>query len=162
MYMIQLIRYLCVCNNKYHWPVARRRVTRIGATYFVSSELNRGEMAFAHDDLRTMLCQVIDEAHKRYKFALWDISIDDSYFTCHIKPEPGQSLSRILQWVKSVVARRWNKVRGMHGHLWGARFYSEILEGEKLVESVVREVAEGATPGSTQSKAAPVCYHSRK
>jgi hypothetical protein len=109
-----------------------------------------------------MLYQVVDEAHKRYKFALWDIAIDDSYFTCYIKPAFGQSLSRILQWVKSVVARRWNKLRGMHGHLWGARFYSEILEGEKLVESVVRKVAEGATPGFTQRKADPVCFHSRK
>jgi REP element-mobilizing transposase RayT len=162
MYMIQLIRYLCVCNNKYHWPVARRRVTRVGATYFVSSELNRGETVFAHDDLRTMLYQVIDEAHARYKFDLWDITIDDSYFTCCIKPEPGQSLSRILQWVKSVVARRWNKLRGMHGHLWGARFFSEILEEEKLVEVVVREAAEKATSGFTQSKADSTRYHSRK
>jgi hypothetical protein len=50
----------------------------------------------------------------------------------------------------------------MHGHLWGARFYSEILEGEKLVEAVVREAAERTMPGFTQSKADPVCYHSRK
>jgi REP element-mobilizing transposase RayT len=162
MYMIQLIRYLCVCNNKYHWPVARRRITKIGATYFVSSELNRGETAFARDDLRTILYQVIDEAHTRYKFELWDIAIDDSYFTCHIKPAFGQSLSRILQWIKSVVARRWNKLRGMHGHLWGARFYSEILEGEKLVEAVVREAVEESMPGFTQSKADPVHYHSRQ
>jgi REP element-mobilizing transposase RayT len=162
MYMIQYISYRCVYNNKYHWPVARRRVTKIGATYFVSSELNRGETAFAHDDLQTMLYQVIEEAHTRYKFELWDIAIDDSYFTCHIKPEPGQNLSRILQWIKSVVARRWNKVRGMHGHLWGARFYSEILEEEKLLETVVREIVRAGTPRFTQSKPVPAPYHSRK
>jgi REP element-mobilizing transposase RayT len=111
-----------------------------------------------------MLYQVIDEAHTRYNFELWDITIDDSYFTCCIKPELGQSLSRILQWIKSVVARRWNKLRGMHGHLWGARFYSEILEGEKLMETVVREVVERAMPGFTQSKAdpVPVFWHPRK
>jgi hypothetical protein len=43
-----------------------------------------------------MLYQVIDEAHTRYKFELWVITIDDSYFTCHIKPAFGQSLSRSL------------------------------------------------------------------
>jgi hypothetical protein len=50
----------------------------------------------------------------------------------------------------------------MHGHLWGARFYSEILEEEKLVEMVVREAVEEAMPGFTQSNADLVSYHSRK
>jgi hypothetical protein len=50
----------------------------------------------------------------------------------------------------------------MHGHLWGARFFSEILEGEKLVEMVVREAVEEAMPGFTQSKADPARYHARK
>jgi len=50
----------------------------------------------------------------------------------------------------------------MHGHLWGARFFSEILEGEKLIEAVVREAAEEATFGFTQRKADPIFYHSRK
>jgi hypothetical protein len=35
----------------------------------------------------------------------------------------------------------------MHGHLWGARFYSEILEEEKLVETVVREALKKRCPG---------------
>jgi hypothetical protein len=135
---IKSVHYSCIYTNTSDKTVGRRRITKLGATYFVSSDLNRGETAFARDDLRTMLYQVIVEAHTRYKFDLWDITIDDRYFTCCIKPAFGQSLSRILQWVKSVVARRWNKLRGMHGHLWGARFFSEILEGEKLVEAVVR------------------------
>jgi REP element-mobilizing transposase RayT len=112
-----------------------------------------------------MLYQVIEEAHTRYKFELWDIAIDDSYFTCHIKPEPGQSLSRILQWIKSVVARRWNKVRGIHGHLWGARFYSEIFEEEKLVEEVIREVQSEFTQRQASFLSLPlpelVSYHPR-
>jgi REP element-mobilizing transposase RayT len=159
---IKSIHYHCIYTNAYDKTVGRRRITKIGATYFVSSELNRGETAFARDDLRTMLYQVIDEAHARYKFDLWDITIDDSYFTCRIKPAFGQSLSRIMQWVKSVVARRWNKAHEMHGHLWGERFSSEIIEEEKLMETVVREVVEEAMPGFTQSKADPVSYHSRK
>jgi hypothetical protein len=32
-------------------------------------------------------------------------------------------------------------IHGMHGHLWGARFYSEIIE-----EMVVREAVEEAMP----------------
>jgi hypothetical protein len=67
-----------------------------------------------------------------------------------------------MQWVKSVTARRWNKAHEMHGHLWGERFSSEILEGEKLVETVVREAVEEVMPGFTQRKADPVCYHARK
>jgi REP element-mobilizing transposase RayT len=163
---IKSIHYHCICTNSYDKTVGRRRITKTGATYFVSSEINRGETAFDHSDLQSLLDTVIDEAHTRYKFELWDMQIKGNFFNCRIKPDFGQNLSRIMQWVKSVVARRWNKLRGMHGHLWGARFYSEILEGEKLVETVVREAVEEAIPGFTQSKAdfalTPVFYHPRK
>jgi hypothetical protein len=69
-----------------------------------------------------------------------------------------------MQWVKSVTARRWNKAHEMHGHLWGERFSSEIIEEESLVEEVVRR----GIPGFTQRKAdasspppVPISYHLR-
>jgi REP element-mobilizing transposase RayT len=157
-----LIHYSCICTNAYDKTVGRRRIIKTGATYFVSSEINRGETAFDHSDLQSLLDAVITEAHTRYKFELWDMQIKGNFFNCRIKPAFGQNLSRIMQWVKSVVARRWNKVHEMHGHLWGERFSSEIIEEEKLVVEVVGGGVSGLTQRKPDPVPAPVFWHPRK
>jgi hypothetical protein len=92
------------------------------------------------------------------------MQIKGNFFNCCIKPAFGQSLSRIMQWVKSVVARRWNKAHEMHGHLWGERFSSEIIEEESLVEEVVGEGVSAFTQRKADPTPIPVptSYHPRK
>ena len=46
-----------------------------------------------------------------------------------IKPGPGASLSKIMQWILGVFAQLWNKKHGLFGHLWGDRFFSRIILG---------------------------------
>ena len=46
-----------------------------------------------------------------------------------IKPGPGESLSKIMQWLLGVFAQLWNKKHCLSGHLWGDRFYSRIILG---------------------------------
>jgi putative transposase len=46
-----------------------------------------------------------------------------------IKPRPGVSLSKIMQWLLGVFAQLWNKKHGLSGHLWGDRFFSRIISG---------------------------------
>jgi hypothetical protein len=45
------IYYSCIYTNAYDRTVGRRRITKTGATYFVSSKINRGETVFDHGDL---------------------------------------------------------------------------------------------------------------
>jgi hypothetical protein len=35
-----------------------------------------------------------------------------------------------MKWVKQVFAQRFNGMDGRIGHIWGDRYWSEILEGE--------------------------------
>jgi putative transposase len=46
-----------------------------------------------------------------------------------IKPGKGMCLSRIMQWILSVFAMRWNRKHNKTGHLWGERFFSRIIAG---------------------------------
>jgi putative transposase len=53
----------------------------------------------------------------------------DNHIHLLIKPERGQSLSKIMQWLKGNFARYWNKVHNkQRGHLWGERFFSKIID----------------------------------
>jgi hypothetical protein len=50
----------------------------------------------------------------------------------------------------------------MHGHLWGERFSSEIIEEEKLAEEVVGETMAEFTQRKADPISAPVFWHPRK
>jgi hypothetical protein len=47
----------------------------------------------------------------------------------YIKPEGGMELPAIMQWLKQTFAQRYNALTGRMGHIWGDRYWSEILEG---------------------------------
>jgi putative transposase len=44
-------------------------------------------------------------------------------------PTRGECLSDIMRWIMSVFAMRYNKINGIHGHVWGERFFSRIIDG---------------------------------
>jgi hypothetical protein len=48
-----------------------------------------------------------------------------------------------MQRMKQVFAQRYNRLMGWIGHLWGDRYWSEILEGEPE-EGAVAELGEEA------------------
>jgi hypothetical protein len=50
-----------------------------------------------------------------------------------------------MKWLKQVFAQRFNGMDGRVGHIWGDRYWSEILEGEPPEEAKigVRPLYEG-------------------
>jgi hypothetical protein len=40
-----------------------------------------------------------------------------------------------MKWLKQVFAQRFNGMDGRAGHIWGDRYWSEILEGESPEEA---------------------------
>ncbi|MDR1469219.1 MAG: hypothetical protein LBT00_07990 [Spirochaetaceae bacterium] len=68
----------------------------------------------------------------------------------YIKPADGLKLPKIMQWLKQTFSLRFNVRTGRKAHLWGERYWSEILAGEppEWTEEVDWEavVAEGKTP----------------
>jgi hypothetical protein len=74
----------------------------------------------------------------------------------YIKPADGLQLPAIMQWLKQTFAVRFNRCTGRTGHVWGDRYWSQVLEGEPPEESVevdwevVDMAAEtGVLPSST-------------
>jgi putative transposase len=104
------------------------------ATYYVSSEVNRGEMALERSEFKKLFLEVVKEAKLKYDFELWNFIVLGSMFYFLIKPGKGESLSKIMQWIKCTFTRRWNKRHHIRGHLWGERFFSRIIEDEQDFE----------------------------
>ena len=48
-----------------------------------------------------------------------------------IEPSPGTNLSRLMQWILSAFALKFNRIFGYHGHVWYDRFKSTIVRSLK-------------------------------
>jgi putative transposase len=77
----------------------------------------------------------------------------DNHFHLIIKPGPGQSLSRIMQWVKGNFARYWNKIHYTEGHLWGARFTSKVIENVSQFLNTLKYIDDNPVKAHLVAKA---------
>lgn len=97
------------------------------AKYHVSARANRKEMILDEPRIKYLFLDVVAKAKKRYSFSIENFTVMGNHFHLIIRPEIGENLSRIMQWILSVFARAYNKLNNLSGHVWGERFFSRIL-----------------------------------
>lgn len=98
-----------------------------GASYHVFARANRKEMILNAKDIKDLLLSVIKQAKGKYDFRLENICIMENHFHLIIRPGVDECLSTIMQWILGVFAMRYNRRKGLTGHVWGERFKSVIL-----------------------------------
>ena len=98
-----------------------------GAEYHVGSRINRGEKIFNDPAARELFADVLERVKKKYKFHLRNLCLMSNHFHIIIQPEKQESLPRIMQWLKSVFAKEWNKMTSSEGVLWGGVYFSRII-----------------------------------
>jgi len=98
------------------------------ALFHITVQTNTGKKHFLKKDARNMYEQVVTEAHGKYTFALISLEFCENWIDLYIRPEKDANLSRIMQWIQSRFAERWNKKRKTFGSVWRARFWSEIVQ----------------------------------
>ncbi len=107
------------------------RNTRIlvnNGTYHVTARANRQEFIFEPDCIKEIFINVIKAAKKKYSFRIENFSIMSNHVHLMIKPLERSSLSKIMQWILSNFAIRFNKFYGIHGHVWYDRFKSKVVK----------------------------------
>ena len=107
----------------------RNRKLLEGAEYHVTARINRGEKIFLIQEDRELFMAILKRAKKKFNFSLKNFCIMGNHIHLLIKPGPGESLSKIMQWLLGVFAQVWNKRHCLSGHLWGDRFFSRIIPG---------------------------------
>lgn len=108
----------------------RNRITVDGGTYHIINKINEEKMLLEPSLIKTLFMKIIKEAkfRKKFRFSLKNITIMDNHIHMIIKMEQGESLSRLMQWIFSVFALRYNRRFNRKGHLWIDRFKSKLIE----------------------------------
>jgi putative transposase len=120
----------------------------------VSSKIDHGAMALKDPAIKRALIQTVVKAKKKFPFQLLNFTIMDNHIHFLIKPDPGVSLSKIMQWIKSNFAKEWNKAHGTYGHLWGERFFSRIIKNVKDFNDVNNYIDNNAVKAGLTTSAA--------
>ena len=118
------------------------RILIPGGVYHVVARANRREFILNSDEIKSMFLDVVRQAKARYRFALTNFCVMGNHFHFLITPGRGENLSRIMQWILSVFAMRFNRRFGWNGHVWYDRFKSRILDGLSQFLHAFRYIAE--------------------
>jgi len=106
-----------------------------GATTFHA--LNRGNNradVFFDDGDRLAFLDAIAKAKARYPFRLYGYCLMSNHVHLALRPEPGESISRIMQSITVAHTWRHHRLHGSSGHVWQGRFKSPaIQDGDPLL-----------------------------
>ena len=105
----------------------QKRQLRQGAVYHVIARTNRNEYIFKSMEIRDMFLDVLKGAKKRYKFNMWNFCIMGTHVHMMMQPIGKENLSKIMQWILSVFAIKFNNKLKIKGHVWYDRFKSWIV-----------------------------------
>lgn len=98
-----------------------------GARYHVTARANRKEMILDKASVKASFLAVVRRAKRKYDFRIENFCIMGNHFHFIIQPCEGESLSFIMKWILGVFAMSYNRDHKLWGHVWGDRFFSEII-----------------------------------
>jgi putative transposase len=104
------------------------RILRPDAVYHVTARANRKEMILSCDAMRALFLATIKRAKQKFRFQVHNFCVMGNHIHLILRPERGESLSRIMQWILSVFAMAWNRSHFVSGHVWGERIFSKIID----------------------------------
>jgi hypothetical protein len=109
----------------------KKRILARNVWYEVRTVVNNREPLF-QDRWRAqaLLLRVLREVKKMFPFEMRGFVLEGALLSFYIKPADGFLLPAIMQWLKQTFAVRFNLRAGRTGHIWGDRYWSEVLEEE--------------------------------
>jgi len=91
--------------------------------------------------MKDLMMSVITMAQDKYIFELVAFTIMDNHFHFCIRTcMGGEDISRIMQFIKSQYARRYNRIMNRSGPFWNERFYDTIIEDSEYPRDVFIKV----------------------
>ena len=144
----------------------RRRILTEGAYYHVTSRTNNKVRVFERRLGRKIMLLTLEDAKEKFGFRLAAFCVMPTHVHLLIQPKEGTSLSRIMQWIKTRSAKRWNFVHGSENHLWGDRFFARAIKDTYEFYHVMNyidqnPVAGGLVADPAQWQASSAFYKAR-
>ena len=112
--------------------------------YHVTARANLQEFILEDEAIKLMFLDIIKEARekKHFQFAVKNFCIMDNHVHLILEIPVGESLSKLMQWMLSVFALRFNSMFKRKGHVWYDRFYSQLLEDTNQSDDAFVYVAD--------------------
>jgi putative transposase len=99
-----------------------------GAFYHVTSRTNNKVHVFESELGQKIILLTLEDAKEKFGFTLTNFCIMPNHIHLLIRPENGVCLSKIMQWIKTRSAKRWNLIHYSKDHLWGDRYFSRAIK----------------------------------
>lgn len=132
------------------------RILAEGARYHVTSRGHQKRHLFAAVSDKGLFLDVVARAKARFGFRIENLCLMSNHFHAILKPKPGTSLSRILQWILSVFAQAWNRRHGLCDRVWGPRFFSRVIEGARAFRAIFEYIE--LNPVKARLALSPECW----
>ncbi|MBN2159062.1 MAG: transposase [Spirochaetes bacterium] len=105
------------------------RICMPDLTYHITSRCIEKRPLMQSDKMKELMHDVINLAADKYNFKLVAYTLMDNHFHFYIKTvKKGETISRIMQFIKSQYARRYNRMMNRIGPFWNERFHDTIVE----------------------------------
>jgi len=98
-------------------------------TYHCYSRCIELRNLLSSDQVKDIAVEAIKMALEKYTFELIQIEFVENHFHFVIRTvKGGETISRIMQLIKSIIARKYNRCFNRTGPFWNERFKSIIIE----------------------------------
>jgi REP element-mobilizing transposase RayT len=115
------------------------RILKQGVWYEIRTLINNREPLFRRYKALAIFAEVFRQTGLKFAFGIRGLRLEDDRLEFYIRPEDGLDLPAIMKRLKQVFAQRYNREDGRTGHIWGDRYWSQIVEGEPPEEEVEEE-----------------------
>ena len=101
-------------------------------TYHTMSRCIEKRELMKPEVMKNLMIIVLNKALAKYSFEIVAYTIMDNHFHFYIRTnKDGETISRIMQYIKSQYARRFNRLTTRTGPFWNERFKDTIIEFHK-------------------------------
>jgi REP element-mobilizing transposase RayT len=108
-----------------------------GAFYHVTSRTNDKIRVFENNLGRKIMLITLQDAKDKFKFRLTNFCVMPTHIHLLIRPDTSTKLNIIIQWIKTISAKRWNFIHGSSDHLWGERYFARAIKDNDEYEAVM-------------------------
>jgi len=113
-----------------------------GAFYHVTSRTNDKIRIFENKVGRKIMLMTLQDAKEKFRFRLANFCVMPTHIHLLIEPGEGVSLSKIMQWIKTISAKRWNKIHCSIDHVWGDRYFARAVRTHQEFEFINNYIDE--------------------
>ena len=135
------------------------RKLKHGARYHIIARANRQELILKSKKIKNLFLRVIKRAKKKYKFSVQNFCIMGNHVHLILQPLENENLSKIMQWILSVFAMRFNKIFNYIGHVWYDRFKSKIIHSFRQFLATFLYIADNPVRAGIVKKADEYMYN---